>query len=105
MDATEDISFTVRTFQKVLNNEKHRLAVGMALRNHLFDQIENGAEVSHYRLTWMHKGVMRAIKTLELMAREFNATHRTDKFSTADMIDVATSVVNTLKSRLGPDED
>src|SRR5262245_44897567 len=100
MDAAEDIAFTVRTFEKVLNNEKHRLAVGIALRNHLFEKLDSGAEVSHYRLQWMHKGVMRVIKTLEMLAREFNATHKTDKYSTADMIDVATSVVSTLKSRL-----
>jgi len=96
MDSADEIEFTVHTFQKVLSVEKHMLAVGVALRRYIHEQLGNGVEPDHYRMRWMHKGVSRLISALEQFGREFNSENQTDKFSTADMIDIAQAVVLTL---------
>jgi hypothetical protein len=98
MDLVDEIEFTVETFQRVLSNEKHRLAVGAVLRRYIHSQLEKGVEPDHYRMKWLHKGISRMIHELELFGREFNATHPTDKFSTGDMIDIAESAVLTLRN-------
>ena len=103
MDASDEIEFTVRTFQRVLNVEKHRMAVGAALRNEMHEYLRRGRTFDHYRMAWLNKSVSRIVRELEVIGREFNETNQTDKFSTADMIDVAESVVATLKDYLQED--
>lgn len=104
MDTAEQIGFTVETFQKVLNVEKHRLAVGVAMRNYINERLGAGVEPEHYRMDWMRKGITRIIRDLEIFGREFNTANPTDKFSTADMIDVANNVVATLTNYLTPED-
>jgi hypothetical protein len=101
----EDVAFTVEVFQKVLANEKHRLAVGAVLRRYIHAQLAKGIEPDHYRMKWMHKGISRMIHELELFGREFNAAHPRDKFSKGDMIDVAESAVLTLRNYIDAEED
>lgn len=96
MDSADEIEFTVRTFQKVLSVEKHRLATGAILRRYIHEKLADGIEPDHYRMRWMNKGVSRFISELEEFGREFNSENPTDKFSTADMIDIAQAVVLTL---------
>lgn len=107
MGDIDDIEFTVDVFQKVLANEKHRLAVGAVLRRYIHSQLEKGIEPDHYRMQWMNRGISRMVHELELFGREFNAAHPTDKFSASDMLDVAESAALTLKGYIkgGPDED
>jgi len=106
MGDTDDIAFTVDIFQKVLANEKHRLACGAVLRRYIHAQLAKGIEPDHYRMKWLHKGISAIVHQLELFGREFNSAHPTDKFSTGDMIDVAESVVLTLRNYTNaPDED
>lgn len=100
MGSPDEIEFTIRTFQKVLSVEKHRLAVGATLRRYIHEQLGKGVEPDHYRMRWMNKGVSRFISELEQFGREFNSENPTDKFSTADMIDIAQSVVLTLTEYL-----
>jgi hypothetical protein len=105
MGDTADIEFTVDIFQKVLANEKHRLAVGAVLRRYIHAQLAQGKEPDHYRMRWLHKGISRIVHQLELFGRDFNAAHPTDKFSSGDMIDVAESVVLTLRNYINADAD
>ncbi len=98
MDHDDEIEFTVETFQRVLTNEKHRLAVGAVLRRYIHSQLAKGVEPDHYRMQWLHRGISRMVHELELFGREFNAAHPADKFSTGDMIDVAESAVLTLRN-------
>jgi hypothetical protein len=100
MDASDEIEFTVSTFLRVLNVEKHRMAVGVALRNRIQEDISRGKTPDHYRVRWMSKGISRVVRELEKIGRDFNAENQADKFSTTDMIDVANSVVETLKGYL-----
>lgn len=105
MDADDErIEFTVRTFQRVLNVEKHRMAVGAALRTRMHECLDRGKQFDHYRMAWLSRSVSRIVRELEVIGREFNETHQADKFSTADMIDVADSVAATLKDYLKQDE-
>ena len=61
MGDTDDIAFTVDIFQKVLANEKHRLAVGAILRRYIHAQLAKGVEPDHYRMKWLHKGISRIV--------------------------------------------
>lgn len=105
MGDLDEIQFTVQTFQKVLASEQNRLAVGLKLRDWIHAEVEAGREPDHYRMEWMHMGIRHLIKELEQIGRAFNASHQNDKFSTADMIDIATSVSLTLKNYLDDDEN
>ena len=105
MGDTDDIAFTVDIFQKVLANEKHRLAVGAILRRYIHAQLAKGVEPDHYRMKWLHKGISRIVHQLELFGRDFNTANPTDKFSTGDMMDVAESVVLTLRSYVNEADD
>ena len=103
MDATEEIGFATQTFGRVIRNEKHRMAVGIALRNHIQKQLENGVVPDHYRMEWLHKSISRVIHELEKIGRDFNTANPNDKFSTADMIDVVNSVSSTLQDYINPE--
>ena len=105
MGDTDDIAFTVDIFQKVLENEKHRLAVGAVLRRYIHGQLAKGVEPDHYRMKWMHRGISHMIHQLELFGREFNTAHQGDKFSTGDMIDVIDSTALTLRNYIVEDAD
>lgn len=105
MSDADDIEFTVETFKRVIAHERHRLEVGTSLRRWLHQQLAQGIEPDHYRTKWLNQGISRIIHQLELYGREFNTAHPNDKFSTGDMIDVAESVVLTLKHYLGHIEE
>ncbi len=100
MDDSDDIGFTVSAFKQVLNNEHHRMAVSVALRNHIREQLEQGIEPDHYRMKWLHRGINVVVRVLEQLGREFNEANPTDKFSIHDMMDVANSVVTTLSDHI-----
>lgn len=99
-NSTDDIAFTVDIFQKVLANERHRLAVGAVLRRYIHSQLEQGIEPDHYRMKWMNKGISLMIHQLELFGREFNAANPKDKFSIGDMLDIAESAAMTLRGHV-----
>jgi len=105
MGDLDEIQFTVQTFQKVLASEKNRLAMGLKLRNWVHEEIQAGREPDHYRMDWMHLGIKHIITELEKIGRAFNAANPNDKFSTADMIDIAHSATLTLRNYLDDDED
>lgn len=104
MSDAEDIEFTVDTFKRLLVHERRRLEVSAVLRRWVHGQLANGVEPDHYRMKWMHRGISLVIHELELFGRQFNGANAGDKFSTGDMIDVAESVVLTLKSYLGEED-
>src|SRR5262245_20737496 len=105
MGDTDDITFTVDIFQKVLANEKHRLAVGAVLRRYIHGQLAKGVEPDHYRMKWLHKGISRIVRQLGMLAAALNAKHPAEMFSTGGMVDVAESVVLKLKRYVNSDAD
>jgi hypothetical protein len=105
MGQAEEIRYTVSTFQRVLTVEKHRMAMGTTLRNYIQSQLAEGKEPNHYRMEWMHRGISRCIRFLEEFSREFNDANPTDKFSTADMIDIVNGADKTLRDYLEDTND
>jgi len=105
MGDLDEIQFTVKTFHKVLASEKNRLAIGIRLRNYIHEEIEAGREPEHYRMEWLHIGIRHIIAELEKIGRAFNAANPTDKFSTADMIDIAHSATLTLRNHIERDTE
>ena len=103
MDTDAQIEFVKATFSRVLAHEKQRMAMGMAIRNHLHDQLAAGVEIDHYRMEWLHSSISRVIDLLEQIGSEFNKAHPDDKCSSADLLDIASSVTSTIQGYIQPD--
>ena len=104
MDVEAEIEFVKSTFSRVLAHEKHRMAIGMAIRNHMHEQLKLGVEIDHYRMEWLHSSISRVIDLLEQIGSEFNKEHPEDKCSSADLLDIASSVTNTIQNYIGRDD-
>lgn len=97
MGEDEKIEFIQRTFHRLLAHEKQRLAIGMAVRNHMHEQLSHGIQIDHYRSDWIRDSIVRVIDLLDAIRKDFNRAHPEDKCSSADILDIADSVTATLR--------
>ena len=97
MSTETEIEFITGVFSRVIAHEDHRNAIGAAIRNHMHEQLALGVKIDHYRSDWLHRSVNEVIDVLEHIGHEFNVVHPDDKCTTADLADIATSVVTTLR--------
>lgn len=98
MSSETEIEFIKGVFSRVVAHENHRNAIGGAIRNHLHEQLAMGVKIDHYRSEWLHDSINQVIDVLEQIGHEFNKAHPEDKCSTADLADIAGSVVTTLRN-------
>jgi hypothetical protein len=92
----EEIQFTVDVLKNAVRDSNIRLQTALRLREQVHAALEAG-DHGHYRVDWIKDGVKRVLDTLELLAREFNASHPNDLCTTRDFGDVLMSTIATLR--------
>jgi len=97
MEPDPEIQFTMRTLARVLKHERQRLETGYALREHIHQQLSVGQEPEHYRVEWLRDAVSKVIDTLMTIGSDFNRDHPDDKASTADLVDILSSTIATIR--------
>jgi len=91
-------------YHLVCNNEK-RLKNGLAERERIRKQIQNGEQASGYRAQWLRKSSTRVIHLLQDIAREFDSIYTTDRFSALDLIDVLSTAKKKIESNLSQEDE
>jgi hypothetical protein len=93
---TDPVEYSIKVLGRVQKNEVKRLQTGMALRSHLKKLIDDGVDVSHYRLEWLATSRSRLVSVLQVFATEFNEAHPRDKISGHDFCDLLSSTISAI---------
>lgn len=93
---SDPVEYAVKVLGRIQKNEVRRLQAGLTLRSHLKKLMDDGVEVSHYRLDWLTTSKSRLVGVLQVFANEFNEQYPKDKISSHDFVDLLSSTISAI---------